>query len=135
MKKLIAICLALVLCLALVACGGNNSDSAKVAKYVNENKADLISAMESSFSASSGMGCEVTVEAIDNGMVINVNIEGFDEIPEEQKELLQSAYDAMSGSFETMLEELQAEVPEFGYMTIKVNEVDGDNLANIEIGK
>ncbi|MBQ9769610.1 MAG: DUF4854 domain-containing protein [Clostridia bacterium] len=136
MKKLLAIVLCLVFCLSLVACGGNTaSDSAKVAKYVNENKDELVSAMESSFSASSSMGCEVDVNAVGNGMVIDVNIAGFDNIPDEQKELLQSTYDAMSSTFETMLDNLQSEVPEFGYITINVNEEDGDNLATINAGK
>ncbi len=136
MKKLLAIVLCLVFCLSLVACGGNTgSDSAKVAKYVNENKEELISAMESSFSASSAMGCEVDVKAVGNGMVIDVNIAGFNDIPDEQKELLQSTYDAMSSTFDTMLDNLKAEVPEFGYITINVNEEDGDNLATINAGK
>ena len=136
MKKLLAIVLCLVFCLSLVACGGNaDSDSAKVAKYVNENKEELVSAMESSFSASSAMGCEVDVKAVGNGMVIDVNIAGFNNIPDEQKELLQSTYDAMSSTFDTMLEDLKAEVPEFGYITINVNEEDGDNLATINAGK
>lgn len=136
MKKLLAIILCLVFCLSLVACGGNTaSDSAKVAKYVNENKEELVSAMESSFSASSAMGCEVDVKAVGNGMVIDVNIAGFNDIPDEQKELLQSTYDAMSSTFDTMLEDLKAEVPEFGYITINVNEEDGDNLATINAGK
>ena len=136
MKKLLAIVLRLVFCLSLVACGGNTaSDSAKVAKYVNENKEELVSAMESSFSASSAMGCEVDVKAVGNGMVIDVNIAGFNDIPDEQKELLQSTYDAMSSTFDTMLEDLKAEVPEFGYITINVNEEDGDNLATINAGK
>ena len=136
MKKLLAIVLCLVFCLSLVACGGNaDSDSAKVAKYVNENKEELVSAMESSFSASSAMGCEVDVKAVGNGMVIDVNIAGFNDIPDEQKELLQSTYDAMSSTFDTMLEDLKAEVPEFGYITINVNEEDGDNLATINAGK
>ena len=136
MKKLLAIVLCLVFCLSLVACGGNTaSDSAKVAKYVNENKEELVSAMESSFSASSAMGCEVDVKAVGNGMVIDVNIAGFNNIPDEQKELLQSTYDAMSSTFDTMLEDLKAEVPEFGYITINVNEEDGDNLATINAGK
>ena len=136
MKKLLAIVLCLVFCLSLVACGGNTgSDSAKVAKYVNENKEELVSAMESSFSASSAMGCEVDVKAVGNGMVIDVNIAGFNNIPDEQKELLQSTYDAMSSTFDTMLDNLKAEVPEFGYITINVNEEDGDNLATINAGK
>ena len=136
MKKLLAIVLCLVFCLSLVACGGNTaSDSAKVAKYVNENKEELVSAMESSFSASSAMGCEVDVKAVGNGMVIDVNIAGFNDIPDEQKELLQSTYDAMSSTFDTMLDNLKAEVPEFGYITINVNEEDGDNLATINAGK
>ena len=136
MKKLLAIVLCLVFCLSLVACGGNTaSDSAKVAKYVNENKEELVSAMESSFPASSAMGCEVDVKAVGNGMVIDVNIAGFNDIPDEQKELLQSTYDAMSSTFDTMLDNLKAEVPEFGYITINVNEEDGDNLATINAGK
>ena len=91
--------------------------------------------MESSFSASSAMGCEVDVKAVGNGMVIDVNIAGFNDIPDEQKELLQSTYDAMSSTFDTMLDNLKAEVPEFGYITINVNEEDGDNLATINAGK
>lgn len=136
MKKIIAIVLCLVFCLSLVACGGNTvSDSDKVAKYVNENKTELISGMEASFSSTSAMGCEVDVKAVGNGMVIEVNIGGLNNVPAEQKTLLQTTYDSMSSTFEGMLEELQTELPECGYISINVNEEDGDKLATVKVGK
>ena len=136
MKKIIAIVLCLVFCLSLVACGGNTvSDSAKVAKYVNENKTELVSGMEASFASASAMGCEVDVKAVGNGMVSEVNIVGLDNVPAEQKTLLQTTYDSMASTFEGMLEELQTELPECGYISINVNEEDGDKLATIKVGK
>jgi hypothetical protein len=91
--------------------------------------------MEASFASASARGCKVDVKAVGNGMVIDVNIVGLDNVPAEQKTLLQTTYDSMSSSFETMLDNLQSEVPEFGYITINVNEEDGDNLATIKAGK
>lgn len=139
MRKVLSLVLVAVLCLSLVACGGkkqeDNGPNAKVVAYVEEYGDVMLESMEESFATSSGMTCKSTIEAVGSGIVINININELDNIPEETKDLMQEMYDAMSGTFNGMLEDLQKEAPEVTYMQIKVCEKDGDVLATIKAGK
>ena len=139
MKKVLSLILVAVLCLSLVACGGKKQESsgpnAAVVEFVNENKSELLESMEESFATSSGMTCTSDIEVVGSGIVISININEFDNIPKETKDLLQETYDAMSGAFEGMLSDLQKEIPEVTFMQINVCEKDGDVLATIKAGK
>lgn len=139
MKKVLSLILVAVLCLSLVACGGKKQESsgpnAAVVEFVNENKSELLESMEESFATSSGMTCTSDIEVVGSGIVISININEFDNIPKETKDLMQEVYDAMSGTFEGMLSDLQKEIPEVTFMQINVCEKDGDVLATIKAGK
>ena len=139
MKKVLSLILVAVLCLSLVACGGKKQESsgpnAAVVEFVNENKSELLESMEESFAASSGMTCTSDIEVVGSGIVISININELDNIPKETKDLMQEVYDAMSGTFEGMLSDLQKEIPEVTFMQINVCEKDGDVLATIKAGK
>ena len=139
MKKVLSLILVAVLCLSLVACGGKKQESSgpnpAVVEYVNENKSVLLESMEESFATSSGMTCTSDIEVIGSGIVISININELDNIPRETKDLMQEVYDAMSGTFEGMLSDLQKEIPEVTFMQINVCEKDGDVLATIKAGK
>ena len=139
MKKVLSLILVAVLCLSLVACGGKKQESsgpnAAVVEFVNENKSELLESMEESFATSSGMTCTSSIEVIGSGIVISININELDNIPQETKDLMQEVYDAMSGTFEGMLSDLQKEIPEVTFMQINVCEKDGDVLATIKAGK
>ena len=137
MKRIISLILAVVLCFALVACGSKTEkgDSGKVAAYVEEYGDVLLESMEYSFAATSGLTCKSTIKAVGSGIVISIKINEFDDIPQETKDLMQQAYDAMSNTFEGTLKDLQAEVPEVTYIKINVCEKDGDILATIKAGK
>ena len=139
MKKVLSLILVAVLCLSLVACGGkkqeNSGPNPAVVEYVNENKSVLLESMEESFATSSGMTCTSDIEVIGSGIVISININELDNIPKETKDLMQEVYDAMSGTFEGMLSDLQKEIPEVTFMQINVCEKDGDVLATIKAGK
>ena len=139
MKKVLSLILVAVLCLSLVACGGKKQEgsgpNAAVVEFVNENKSELLESMEESFATSSGMTCTSDIEVIGSGIVISININEFDNIPKETKDLMQEVYDAMSGTFEGMLSDLQKEIPEVTFMQINVGEKDGDVLATIKAGK
>ena len=118
---------------------GNNTttDAAadKIAAYVAKNKAELLGAMEQSFATSSGMTCTSSIEAIGRGFVIKININEFDNISADIKKQLQDAYDAQQATFDGLLDNLKAELPEAEYMEIDVCEKDGDVLAVIRAGK
>ena len=137
MKKALSLILVLVMICSFAACGNkNNSTPDKnpaIVEFLEKNGDDFIAAMESSFATSSGMTCESDVEVIGNGFVVSIKINELQDVPEETKELMQDTYDSMSSMFDGALEEMQKELPELEYWTIKVCEKDGDVLATIRI--
>lgn len=137
MKKLLALVLALALCVALVACGRMTavSDDAKIEAYVAKNGDELVSSMEQSFAASSGYSCNSTIKAVDGGIVVDINVNELDNLTKEQKDAMQAAYDSMDETFDGMFNDLKKELPEIKYMTMNVNEGDGDLIAAINMGK
>ncbi len=137
MKKLLALLLAIVMVFTLVACtGGVESDPAaeKIAQYVADNETELLSTMEESFATSSGMTCTSSIEAVGKGFVINININELDEVGDEYRTAMQGAYDAFGDTFDSLLVEMQEELPELEYYEIRVCEVDGDLIATIKAG-
>lgn len=139
MKRVLSLILVAVLCLSLVACGGkkqeNSGPNPAVVEYVNENKSVLLESMEESFATSSGMTCTSSIEVIGSGIVISININELEDVPEETREMMQDVYDAMNPVFEQALEELKKEVPEVTALKIRVCEKDGDEVAVIQAGK
>lgn len=137
MKKTITLLLVLVLCVSLVACGGDSGSdkNPEIVKYVDAHRSELLTSMEQSFATSSGMTCNSDIEVIGDGFVITIKINEMDDVPDEQKEMMQDIYDAMDSSFDMMLEEMKKELSAIEYFTIKVCEKDGDVLATISAGK
>ena len=139
MKRVLSLILVAVLCLSLVACGGkkqeNNAPNAKVAAYVEEYGDVFLKSMEESFATSSGMTCTSSIEAIGSGIVVSININELEDVPEETKKMMQDVYDAMNPVFEQALDELKKEVPEITALQIRVCEKDGDEVAVIKAGK
>lgn len=137
MKKALSLILVLVMICSFAACGNkNNSTPDKnpaIVEYLEKNGDDLIAVMESSFATSSGMTCESDIEVIGNGFVVSIKINELQDVPEETKELMQDTYDSMGSAFDSTLEQMQKELPELEYWTIKVCEKDGDVLATIRI--
>lgn len=139
MRKVLSLILVAVLCLSLVACGGkkqeNSGPNPAVVEYVNENKSVLLESMEESFATSSGMTCTSSIEVIGSGIVISININELEDVPEETREMMQDVYDAMNPVFKQALDELKKEVPEVTALKIRVCEKDGDEVAVIQAGK
>lgn len=139
MKKILALVLAAVLCLSLAACGNKEEKSSgpnpEVLAYVEEYGDVLLASMEASFATTSGMTCKSTIDAVGSGIVMSININELEDIPQETKDIMQQAYDAMANTFEGMLKDLQKEAPEITYIKINVCEKDGDILAVIKAGK
>lgn len=139
MRKVLSLILVAVLCLSLVACGGKKQESSgpnpAVVEYVNENKSVLLESMEESFATSSGMTCTSSIEVIGSGIVISININELEDVPEETREMMQDVYDAMNPVFKQALDELKKEVPEVTALKIRVCEKDGDEVAVIKAGK
>ena len=158
MKKLIAMLLAMVMVLSLAACGGDKKDSgtklpqettepvetteateeptealSPVEAYVEENREALISSMNESFGATSGMTCTSEVRAEGNGIVIDIRINEMDNLTDEEKAALQQIYDSMGATFGQMLTECRKDLPELEYITMNVCEADGDVAAVIHV--
>lgn len=134
MKKAMSLVLVLVLMLSLAACGGSSAAD-KVKSYVKKNGDEIASGLEDSFSMSSGRECESTIKAVGTGIVIDIKVQGMDDLTSMQKEEMQEAYDSMSSVYESVLESLKEDIAEVTYLTINVCEEDGDLAAAIQIGK
>lgn len=135
MKKILCILLALMMCVCLVAC--NNSEGAankEVVRYVKEYGDELLASLEEGFDPTSGITYTTSIAAVDAGIVIDANINGTDEIPEEMKRQMQELYDAEQETFDTTLRELQAAIPALEYFQVNVNEEDGDLIAKMYAG-
>lgn len=107
------------------------SAMAAIEAYVAANKAALLSTMEQSFATSSGMTCTSDIAVIDNGIVIDININELENVEQAVKDQLQSTYDTMDATFEELLAQLQTELPEVEYLTININEKNGTLIASI----
>ena len=95
----------------------------------------MLESMEESFATSSGMTCKSSIEAVGSGIEIKLNINELEDVPQETKDAMQSAYDQMASTFEGLLKDLQKEIPEVTYLKISVCEKDGDVMAVIKAGK
>jgi len=146
MKKVLSLILVLVVLCSFAACGtpGSSGPSedpnaakyAKVAAWVEENRALLVQTFEGSFTDSAnGLTCSATITTSLDGFIIDVKINEFDNIADEIKAQLQGVYDALTPTFEAALESMQEEIAALGFFTINVREVDGDLLAVINAGK
>lgn len=135
MKKILVFALALTLCLFAVACSANNGDAnSAIVKFMEDNGAEFTQTMESAIVESTGLECTTKTEVIGNGIVIDINIQGLNDIDDMTKALLQAEYDDMNASFEAELASMQKDLPELEYLTLNVNEEDGDLLAQINVG-
>ena len=151
MKKLLALIMALCMMLSFTACGDEPEapvvenpviesepeivDNPTLVSYLEANKTEFIDAMTSSFEQSAGTTCQGDVKVSGDGFVIDIKVSGLNDIPDDAKAQLQSAYDATSETFEGILTQMQAELPELKYVTYNVCEEDGDILAVINSGE
>lgn len=136
MKKALSLILVLVMICSFAACGNKNDSTPDknpaIVKFMDENEDSIKDLMEEMF-ASTGMTCRTEIEVIGNGFVVSVMINELQDVPEETKELMQETYDSMGSAFDSTLEQMQTELPELEYWTIKVCEKDGDVLATVRI--
>lgn len=143
-KKLLALLLSVVMMFSLFACSdlGNDDDDdsgsskkskaeAKIEEYVEKEGDEVLADLESSFTGTSGLTCRSTIKADGLGIVIRININELDNVPQETKDAMQDAYDDNIETFEEALGMLQEELPEVEKLTIYVCDKDGEELAKI----
>ena len=80
------------------------------------------------------MTCTSSIKVSGMGFVISLNINELDNIDSATKATLQSTYDSMGANFDTLLDQMQTELPELEYYEIRVCEKDGDLLATVVAG-
>lgn len=147
MKKLLALILALTLVFSLAACAApttSNGDSSSqqneqsepkqnedIVAFINKNKDDLLSSMESSFATSSGMTCTSSIECVENNIEIKINIDQLNDVTEDAKAALQAEYDKIQSTFDDLAGQMRTELPDLEKFIIYVCEKDGDLLATI----
>jgi len=110
----------------------DDSASKAVADYVAKNKSDLEAGLVYGFTESSGMDCETDIYADGTDIVIEIRVEGMDNVPSDTKKQMQDTYDSMGSTFDELASELQNEVPELTGLVLIVCEEDGDVLAKIK---
>lgn len=155
MKRIFAIVFAVLMIVSMTACGKENDkntdgsvatpDSAvvttpdfmandKVQTYVEENGEALVASVEKTFAESTGMTCTSTIKAVENGFIIDININELSEVTEEQKLQLQQYCDDAADGFEESLKLMQEELPELEYITLSLRDKDGVFLAAVNVG-
>lgn len=132
MKKALSMVLVVLMCLTFAACGGSG-DADAVAAYVDAHRAEILSSFEEGFSVS-GMTCTSSVVAEGTGFVVKVNIDQLNDLDSATANMMQQTYDAMSSTFDGMLETMKQELPELTYFVFDICEADGDTIATIEAG-
>lgn len=151
MKKILAIALAILMVVSLVACGkdnnttnnnnnnNNNNNTANdpaIEKFVNENREQLISTMESSFTqGSQGLTCKSSVTVKGKGFIMSININELTNVDDATKTQLQQGFDGMSDYFNQLLEQMKPELPTLEYYQVDVCDKDGNVLATVRAGK
>lgn len=128
MKKLFAIVLIAVMCLSFTGCFTPSVES-----YVDSHRDELIENVQTTMS-SSGVECTADVKAEGNTMIFNVNIKGFNDIPQETKDLLQDTYDGMQSTFDESFAQMQEGLPTLEATVWNICEEDGDVMAVVEAG-
>lgn len=129
MKKLFAIILVVVLCLGVTACG-----LISVETYVEANRDELIETVESAMS-SSGITCEADVRADGNALIIDINIDGINNLTQSDKDMLQDTYDSNMAGFDASFEQMKEGLPSLESATWNICEEDGDVIAVVETGE
>ena len=109
-------------------------DLAILSAWLDLNKSALKSSMEESFATSAGMTCTSDIELVGTGLVITININELENVPQETKDQLQATYNTMGADFDALLQQLQADIPQLTYMTIVIGDKNGDVLASITSG-
>ena len=127
MKKLLAIVLALVFCLSLVACGGG--DPAAVAKYLEENKADMMAGL----ATLEQMGLTGDITADGTTLVFAYSSEMFDGLTDEQIDALSASYDAMESTFDAMLSGAKSDCADIDALEFVLKDTSGKEVYTLTI--
>lgn len=107
----------------------DESGLTEVEKWVEENGDELAAAMNAQY----GESAICTVRAEGNTIIIDMKMLGIDNTPEDQKQMMQSAFDSMIPEFEQAFAGVESELPTLEKITFNVQEEDGDSLASFTI--
>ena len=100
----------------------------EVAQFLEDNREEIVASM------SEGLGSDaanVEVEAIENGWVFTLCMAELDEIPDEQKQMLQGIYDDMGNIWAAALDDFKTACPSIEYYSVKVCDSEGRAWATI----
>ncbi len=155
MKKLLSLLLTLILCLSLSACiiSLDNDDDDKpqkapvtevdntpkpddkklknIEKYLEKNKEQILSGLESGFTSSSSYTCKTDIKIIDYGFVVTFKINEIENADDTLKATMQKTYDTMDSYFENFFTTFRKEIPELEYLKFVICDKNGDVLATV----
>lgn len=134
MKKLLAIMLALVLCFSLAACGSDNS---AIVDYVEENEEELVSSFEAAFTMGAGgmLTCDSSVEVEGMGFIITIKINELEDLDADTKAQIKEGIEATGSGYDSLIEQMQEELPDLEYFELVICEKDGDEIATVTVGE
>ena len=145
-----SVLLILALAFALAACGGTDveepiveepivqeepvvTDDPQLLAFIDTYGTEFVEGFETSFSKSSGMSCECTLEADKTELICTCLITGLNDVPDSAKTQLQEIYDGMKDDLKTGFQPIKDQVPTLTAVTFMICEEDGDLLAEINL--
>lgn len=145
MKKVLALILAISMMFVLAACGEEpvsddpiveepivENNPAVEAYFAGERGEQFLQTMtEQLMSSSNGWTCQSDLQVVGDGVELIFCIDGLNDVEEEYKVQMQTAYDALQPGIQAQYEAMHAEVEELKSFGIYVCEEDGDVLASI----
>ena len=132
MKKLLALLLAVLMIFTFVACSSESDPSNKVEEYVETNEKSIISSVKKGI-AIADSDCTHSIVADGNGFTVNINLNGMDNLSQEDRIGYQAGYNSLQTVFDGMVAEWRKDLPDLGCVKFNICEKDGDIIATIDI--
>ena len=138
-KKLSCLILAVVFVFCFAACSDNNvsTDSVndpQLEKLIETDGDAFEKNFEDSFSSSSGgLTCDCKLSVDGTKLVVDCLVEDIDDVPEETKAEMQTAYDAAKGELSEAFKPIKDEAPALTEVVMNICEEDGDVIASVNM--
>lgn len=102
-----------------------------VADYVNKNGKHIEEKAEALFSSKTGMTCNCSLKAKGTKLVVQCNIDGFDDLVDSDKTKIKILAGSVKSMLKTEFQAFTEEVPEVTGADIMICEEDGDLITTV----
>lgn len=142
--KILSVILALALVLSFAACNKSEDEDdndkggkvevttagkTSVEEWVEEKGDELLDMLDSMY----GEQAECSISADGYAVTIDIKMFGINDVPDDQKEMMQEMFDEMAPEMKDAFAGYEDELPELEEFVFNVMEEDGDDLASFTI--